>query len=1432
MSNDCRLTTAAVIFFSLILLSAGWSFPARASARRAAALPTFAVVLATITVDGDFTPGEWNPALEKRAVNDDVTWGPNNDLVDIYVSWDPVNLYIGVEGYSSTNNVFFIYIDTGSIATGTEQSDYYPGFSTQSEGWDPDFVHAVCEMENGIGADVRRILGDGTTVSVAGAAHGTRWGYHNGNGIGGWEIAVPWSEIGTEIGGWVKVAAGLGWATDKYDTTAPLGGASRDELGADLDGDAWTLDNPVQIVYDADGDGAPDEIGADADSVVVRFEYYAPTAVSVNLAGDFNGWCDPAGGAIDTSIDPMTDADADGVWTIDRPLAQDYHEYKFVEDGYRWFSDPLNPDRNPADNYNSMLVVYDPLVYYLDPMDGTGIAESRPTVSASIACGTGSTLDLSTLEIYIDDSLVAGGPSRYDSLSRTVSYTLVDSLDEGGHELKISVRTSGGARHADSSLFDVDLDFIPPVVVHAPIGDQAAGSAVTVQAVITDEEEIESAYLYYGEQGGGEMFEAPFLPGLDDTWFAEIPASFVVEGRTVCYHITASDGVNTTREPDAGDYWFDVTADVTPPTVTEHVASPAVISPDGDGSDDIARISFRLSEAAAVDLAVYTAGGAPVRRLLEAEACDAGYRRALWDGADSLGVGVPDGTYRYRVTCEDAAGYPSAPAEGDITVDRSAPAGKLKVILLFHANQTVNYQGDTANDVCFNGLLEVLRRHPDSKFMLHFSGTLLHDLQWFNHRHDPSTIAMLRAGAADGQFEIVGSTYAQNIPYSTHMWDNDRQIDVQRAVIDRALDVSPVSFWNAERCWKQQLVPLMVDNGYTATWVESHILFDSGTTVPEHSLRRTSLGGRELVVFNDDAEMIGLLDGAIDAGYTDDLVSYLSYLHAEDTYRDFAVCYCQDAEATGLWDYEHDSDPQSDWDNLDHVLDVLEGLDWVELTTFSDYLAGRHATEMLTPIVDGQANWMVGPSQGAGYADWFDYNDSSPLLAFYRDFFTGWRERVRALEDGFAPESAAGYLVRHAIRNFVAHQFEFGCIGCGDFYCQDYHKMETLEAACIAAEYAAAPVQEAQIAARDANGDSIPDMLLVTPEDLFVFSPCGGRLLYWYDLVRGEQLAGNEIFMHGYYYEGWREHHAGPYNDDYHYMEDFTWNAPYQYPAAMPYQRAYGIRKKCFNEHLSINGAPVEELLDDWFETAQLGSDTVRFIYTDADVTVIKKFYPAGGGLGVSYRVENNKNSSRRFEHRIENSLNPSLIAVMDFGRESIAYYDGIDTSSVITAGTRGVANVVTGSTVEYDFTPEPDELTGRRDIFALQLNPAYSYSLGGGEHIEYAFVIAAGVTTEAGDIEPPPTYPYRLYQNYPNPFNPRTRIEYAVQSEGPVAIRIYDVAGRLVRELLSAVRSPGRYAVTWDGVNDANRAVDSGIYFCRMRSGSFSDTRKLILLR
>lgn len=94
------------------------------------------------------------------------------------------------------------------------------------------------------------------------------------------------------------------------------------------------------------------------------------------------------------------------------------------------------------------------------------------------------------------------------------------------------------------------------------------------------------------------------------------------------------------------------------------------------------------------------------------------------------------------------------------------------------------------------------------------------------------------------------------------------------------------------------------------------------------------------------------------------------------------------------------------------------------------------------------------------------------------------------------------------------------------------------------------------------------------------------------------------------------------------------------------------------------------------------------------------------------------------------------------------------------------------------------------------------------------------------------PQYTYSLGQNTPNPFNPRTTIAYSVADRVEVRIVVYDVAGRVVRTLVDDVREPGEYTALWDGRNDANEALASGVYFVRYQAGAHTFWRKAALLR
>ncbi|HET6462302.1 MAG TPA: FlgD immunoglobulin-like domain containing protein, partial [Candidatus Krumholzibacteria bacterium] len=110
-------------------------------------------------------------------------------------------------------------------------------------------------------------------------------------------------------------------------------------------------------------------------------------------------------------------------------------------------------------------------------------------------------------------------------------------------------------------------------------------------------------------------------------------------------------------------------------------------------------------------------------------------------------------------------------------------------------------------------------------------------------------------------------------------------------------------------------------------------------------------------------------------------------------------------------------------------------------------------------------------------------------------------------------------------------------------------------------------------------------------------------------------------------------------------------------------------------------------------------------------------------------------------------------------------------------------------------------------------------------------FVIGAVTTTGVQD-KPTPNR-LALHANVPNPFNPITTISYDVPAHGAdVNISIYDVSGRLVRDLVHEHRTAGVWSVEWNGEDDRGQRVASGVYFYRMRAGAFVDTKKMVLLK
>lgn len=88
-----------------------------------------------------------------------------------------------------------------------------------------------------------------------------------------------------------------------------------------------------------------------------------------------------------------------------------------------------------------------------------------------------------------------------------------------------------------------------------------------------------------------------------------------------------------------------------------------------------------------------------------------------------------------------------------------------------------------------------------------------------------------------------------------------------------------------------------------------------------------------------------------------------------------------------------------------------------------------------------------------------------------------------------------------------------------------------------------------------------------------------------------------------------------------------------------------------------------------------------------------------------------------------------------------------------------------------------------------------------------------------------------RLYQNYPNPFNPSTIIRYQIKDKSKVSLKLYDISGKEVAALVNENQNPGIYEVQFN-VSGISGSISSGVYFCKLTTNKFTQTKRMIIIK
>ena len=90
----------------------------------------------------------------------------------------------------------------------------------------------------------------------------------------------------------------------------------------------------------------------------------------------------------------------------------------------------------------------------------------------------------------------------------------------------------------------------------------------------------------------------------------------------------------------------------------------------------------------------------------------------------------------------------------------------------------------------------------------------------------------------------------------------------------------------------------------------------------------------------------------------------------------------------------------------------------------------------------------------------------------------------------------------------------------------------------------------------------------------------------------------------------------------------------------------------------------------------------------------------------------------------------------------------------------------------------------------------------------------------------------YIVSQNYPNPFNPSTTLRYSMSKGELVNIAVYDMSGRLVKDLLNGYQNAGYNSIQWNTTNNQGQSVSAGMYICVIKIGSYNTSKKMLFLK
>lgn len=354
--------------------------------------------------------------------------------------------------------------------------------------------------------------------------------------------------------------------------------------------------------------------------------------------------------------------------------------------------------------------------------------------------------------------------------------------------------------------------------------------------------------------------------------------------------------------------------------------------------------------------------------------------------------------------------------------------------------------------------------------------------------------------------------------------------------------------------------------------------------------------------------------------------------------------------------------------------------------------------------------------------------------------------------------------------------------------------------------------------------------------------------------------AGNYLTIRGFtIYPGTQQMSAVVFNGNNVVFSDNTVYAPTMGPAVLVMSQNSSVIKGNTIQPVSDNAYPGQGVWL-WFSDNNMIDSNLVTGMIDAGILVnysggvtVRRNVVSQCGLGVSF---DNAWADSLYNNTIDNNTNSGVycaglsgtLVVRNNNITNNVYGFCWDSSGTVSSNYNNVWN----NTFNYKNPQGPGDTnvvaTGVNDLSADPMYAAGYHLLAGspcinrGTPVGLPFLGTApdigayedwGKTlAESGEFDNGPTVSFGLRQNHPNPFSGRTTITYQLQAAGAVSLKVYNIAGQLVRILVDGAQAAGARSASWDGKDDRGRAVSAGVYHYRLVSAGRQQTRALLFIK